>query len=660
MKNKDQILLESIYNLILEGKKETIDYLQKNNADQNTITLFTKQDITGKPLFPTDQAIIMFNWIKDNPVNLDDIETDYNNFKKYFPNKNLKDFKNYLNFSETVHGKVGEKEFENRNKDVGTIDVHGDDKENVIADDEDVLILKGDDEHKCVRYGKGYSFCISRPYGGNMYGNYRLSKESTFYFVYFKKVPKEDPKHIMVLDRTNDGWEWTFGENQTKVIEGGWDELIGQYPILAKYEKKFVNNPLNDEEKEYQEKLSNFSQNPTKEDFQKFSYKEKADVLKFGMEIPEDLFDSLDKFLRNEYVSVGPNIEENIFNKLDDIEKQRYIKVRKTILNQEEPKLLLDLEIVRNDPKLYEKYIKREEEYYNQFIKKYGDLEHDDEDKILYFNVKYFPLNLPQLQTSGNIDAYKAITINLPKLQTSGHIHASKAIEINLPQLQTSEGIHAPDVRKINLLELQKSGHIDAPSVTELNLPKLQTSGNINAYKARTINLPKLQTSWNISASNAIETNLPLLSTSKSIYVCKAIEIDLPQLQRCESINAFNATKINLPQLQRCESINAFNATEINLPQLQTSRNIDSSKAITINLPQLQTSGHIDARSAIEINLPKLQKCDHIYASWRTKKIIISKKLVSFLMNVKEHCEIIHPEEQEVKTESFKQYFNRI
>ena len=258
MKNKDQILLENLYNLISEGKKETIDYLQKNGADQDTITLFIKQDATGKPLFPTDQAIIMFNWIKDNPVNLSDIEKDYNNFKKYFPNKNLKDFKNYLNFSEIVHAKVGEKEFENRNKDVGTIDVHGDDKENVIADNEEILILKGDDEHKCVRYGKGYSFCISRPYGGNMYGNYRLSKESTFYFIYFKKVPKEDPKHIMVLDRTRDGWEWTFGENQTQVIEGGWGELIKAHPILAKYEKKFVNKPLTEEEKNYQKKTWKF------------------------------------------------------------------------------------------------------------------------------------------------------------------------------------------------------------------------------------------------------------------------------------------------------------------------------------------------------------------------------------------------------------------
>ena len=545
MKNKDQILLENLYNLISEGKKETIDYLQKNGADQDTVTLFTKLDATGKPLFPTDQAIIMFNWIKDNPVKLSDLETDYNNFKKYFPNKNLKDFKDYLNFSETVHAKVGEKEFENRNKDVGIIDVHGDDKENVIADNEEVLILKGDDEHKCVRYGKGYSFCISRPYGGNMYGNYRLSKESTFYFIYFKKVPKENPKHIMVLDRTKDGWEWTFGENQTKVIEGGWDELIAQYPILAKYEKKFVNKPLNDEEKEYQEKLSDFSQNPTIKDFQKFSYKEKADVLKFGMEIPEDLFDSLDKFLRNEYVSVGPNIEENIFNKLNDIEKQRYIKVRKTILNQEEPNTPLDVEIVKNDSELYEKHIKPEEEYYNQFIKRYGNLEHDAEDKILYFNLKYFPLNLPQLQTSGDINAFQVITINLPQLQTSGKIYASNAKKINLPQLQTS----------------------------------------------------------------------------RTIYASKAREINLPQLQTSDNISAYSVTELNLPQLQRCNVI--------------------------------------DARSVIELNLPKLQSCEKIYVSWRTKKIIIPKKSASFLINVREHCQIIHPEDQEVKVESFKEYINR-
>jgi hypothetical protein len=548
MRDRDSLILESLYSFILEGKKETIDYLQKNDADQDTITFFTRQDNKGKPLFPTDHAVVLYNWIKDNPVKLDDIEKDYMDFRKYFPNKNLKDFRDYMDFSEQVHAKAGEKSFAERNKEEsGDIDVHGVDKENVIADDEDVLILRGDDEHKCVKYGKGYSFCISRPYGGNMYGNYRLSKESTFYFVYFKKIPKENPKHIMVLDRTRDGWEWTFGENSTQVIEGGWDEVVESFPELEKYEDDFINKELTDEEKEYQKKLAKFVDDPRKEKFEEFSYKEKADVLKFGMKIPEDLFDSLDKFLRNEYISVGPNIDLYTFNKLNDKEKERYIKVRKTIINQQEPETSLDVEIVKNDPKLYEKYIKPEENDYNQFIKRYGDLEHYD-DESLSLNLKYFPLNLPQLQTSGDIDAYNVKEINLPKLQKSGYITAFSATKINLPQLQISGGITANNATELKLPQLREGRHIEANNVTELNLPQLQTSDDIVAFEATQLNLPQLQTSRHIRAD-------------------KATVINLPQLRECGHIIAYSATKINLPQLQISGGIDASSAKKIIIPK---------------------------------------------------------------------------------------------
>ena len=114
MRDRDSLILESLYSFILEGKKETIDYLQKNDADQDTIAFFTKQDNKGKPLFPTDHAVVLFNWIKSNPVKLEDVERDYNDFRKYFPNKNLKDFKDYMDFSEQVHAKSGEKSFAQR------------------------------------------------------------------------------------------------------------------------------------------------------------------------------------------------------------------------------------------------------------------------------------------------------------------------------------------------------------------------------------------------------------------------------------------------------------------------------------------------------------------------------------------------------------------
>jgi hypothetical protein len=549
MRDRDSLILESLYSFILEGKKETIDYLQKNDADQDTIAFFTRQDNKGKPSFPTDHAVVLFNWIKNNPVKLEDVERDYNDFRKYFPNKNLKDFRDYMDFSEQVHAKSGEKSFAQRNKEEsGDIDVHGVDKENVIADDEDVLILRGDDEHKCVKYGKGYSFCISRPYGGNMYGNYRLSKESTFYFVYFKKVPKENPKHIMVLDRTKDGWEWTFGENSTKVIEGGWDEVIETFPELEKYEDAFINKPLTDEERDYQRKLSGFARNPRKEKFEQFSYKEKADVLKFGMEIPEDLFDSLDKFLRNEYISVGPNMDLDIFNKLNDKEKERYIKVRKTIINQRGFKTKIDFEILKT-------------------LK--------ETDAPIYYSAR----------ESG--DNPLTMEVNLPLLEKCGYINCDYAIKINMPELREFKSITF-NGREMNLPKLEKGEILRLMHMMEIDLLNLKKCAILDFYGAKKINLPELQEC--VGGMNAPN----------------AIEINLPQLQKIHDIRADNAKKLNIPQLQECGDIEAYEVIGVlNLPQLQKSGFISANHVLELNLPRLQESGEINANLAKKIIIRK-------------------------------------------------------
>lgn len=334
---------------LIEGNKETTDYLNKNvphSAWKDSLDIllrtFTKADSTGKPIFPTNDVIQFFKWIKDNTaVNLSTIEKDYLDFKNFYPGKPLNMFKDYLKFTEAVHDKAREKEYKQRNLSVKNDSPRESteyNKEDLIADTDDVLILRGSNERKCVEYGKGYSFCISRPGGGNMYGNYRISKASTFYFIFFKKILESDPndpKHIMVLDHTKDGWEWTFGDNRTQKIPGGWKEVIQKFPVLAQYEKYFINKPLTEEEKAYHEKLMKFVRKPTLENFNAYSYKEKADVLKFGMKIDDDVFDSLDRDLRNEYVAIGPPISKKQFEVLSDSEKKQYMKVRANILRQE-------------------------------------------------------------------------------------------------------------------------------------------------------------------------------------------------------------------------------------------------------------------------------------------------------------------------------------
>lgn len=259
------------------------------------------------------------------------------NFEKYKNGISQKDpfqYKTFTEFEQAIDAAKGKSEFEKRNLDnKSNPKRYADRQDNLseaIAEDDNVTIFKGDEEHKCVKYGKGYSFCISRPYGGNMFGNYRLSKSSTFYFIFFKKVPKSDPKHIMVLDRTKYGWEWTFGDNNTKPIEGGFEEVVEKFPVLRKYGDIFENVPLSEEEKRYNDIIERWWDKPNQntDAFRRYDYKLKTQIVRSGATLKNDIFDLLDTKLRNEYVSSAPNLTYIQADKLTTGEIKRFRSVR--------------------------------------------------------------------------------------------------------------------------------------------------------------------------------------------------------------------------------------------------------------------------------------------------------------------------------------------
>jgi hypothetical protein len=482
-----------IWALYLEGAAEDMimSSLRKLQASPEEIGLFSRKE-NGKMLFKPEHVATLFKWIKMEHGNARELADDYKNYLKYFPNKKLDQFKSYIDWTQQVHDKRDEDSYESRYKDIGDIEIEGQDRESVLADDEDVLILRGDDEHKCVRYGKGYSFCISRTGGGNMYGTYRLSKSSTFYFVFFKKIPRENERHIMVLDRTSEGWEWTFGKNQTKVIEGGWNKITKTFPVLAKYKNLFINKPLTDEEKDYQEKLGRFVDAPSMDKFNEFTYKQRADVLKFGMLIPLDVFNSLNKFLRNEWVGVGPKMSDDIYEKLSSSERSRFTKVREQQLYQREFEDKYDIEICNNNPELYDKHIKSDEELSKKEEKEINAKIKDGtlNENLIIASKLFFPNLDNLLVVKGDIFAHKAQNLSLPRLQQCKNFIANSLASLSLPRLQQSGDIYVAKATDLNLPHLQKSGYIFTYVATDLNLPRLQKTKNIYAKAAKRIVVP--------------------------------------------------------------------------------------------------------------------------------------------------------------------------
>jgi hypothetical protein len=276
---------------------------------------------------------IVAKFFNDAPE--EEIRREIDDFERYKNALAIKDpfqYKTWLDFTEAIHGAKGKAEFKKRNKEaVPTTRVVRRPTEKdpeALVDDENITIYKGDSEHKCVKYGNEYSFCISRPGGGNMYGNYRLEKASTFYFIYFKQTPKTDPKHIMVLDHTENGYEWTFGDNNTQSINGGWGEVVEEFPLLTPYKDLIVNEKLSRDEENTINIVQDFKYNQNLQSFNSYDYAIKTTIVKSGVSLRDEIFDTLDRDLRNEYISVGGNLTHHQAKSLKGSEINRYIKVR--------------------------------------------------------------------------------------------------------------------------------------------------------------------------------------------------------------------------------------------------------------------------------------------------------------------------------------------
>ena len=181
-----------------------------------------------------------------------------------------------------------------------------------VYEDDNIIIHKASNQGETVLLGQGYTFCISRKEGGNLYIAYRLRAGSTFYFARLKHKDSNrlengltfvDPSHMIVMDAQSSGkYQWTWADNGSQghgTKDVTVDEAIQQFPEFSPaFEKKiFKNDPISDVERE---KLKKFQGG----DFNSFTYNEKMEYVKSGY-TKNVIFKELDKKLRNEYLGIG-------------------------------------------------------------------------------------------------------------------------------------------------------------------------------------------------------------------------------------------------------------------------------------------------------------------------------------------------------------------
>lgn len=143
--------------------------------------------------------------------------------------------------------------------------------EDVMFENDNVIILDTNTKAKCVMYGQGESWCITKP-ELNYYNTYRLSYKATPYFVLQKNINGNEQKLVImnygyrgyaIADRSNTGSR-SGGSSDAMP----WDEIEQQLPNLQGLERYFPYREITDDENRYAELLDKIKANFVADDLQ--------------------------------------------------------------------------------------------------------------------------------------------------------------------------------------------------------------------------------------------------------------------------------------------------------------------------------------------------------------------------------------------------------
>jgi hypothetical protein len=173
-----------------------------------------------------------------------------------------------------------------------------------IYDKDNLVIFKGDARPKCIQYGQGYSWCISRNDSSNLYTRYRFAGNNpVFYFVFDKDRVKDDELHAVVIHvDKNNKYQLTTSRNDGD-HEVSWEEITRHLPKLARLKSLFKPQPITDEERSDYLK---YGKEVSDQVFSRFTYAEKAKYIEYGNELSEEQQNALPYELLATYAKQNP------------------------------------------------------------------------------------------------------------------------------------------------------------------------------------------------------------------------------------------------------------------------------------------------------------------------------------------------------------------
>ena len=173
-----------------------------------------------------------------------------------------------------------------------------------IYNKNNLVIYKGDSKPKCIQYGSGYTWCISRSDSSNLYNRYRFaSDEPVFYFVFDRNRPKNDPWHAAVIYVTRDNRYMVATADNPGDQEMTWQQISQKQPKLSQLQNLFKPQPPSAEERA---DYAKYGKPVSSETYDNFSYQEKIKYIEFGNELDSNQEAELDSQLLSLYSKQNP------------------------------------------------------------------------------------------------------------------------------------------------------------------------------------------------------------------------------------------------------------------------------------------------------------------------------------------------------------------
>jgi len=137
---------------------------------------------------------------------------------------------------------------------IDSVELNDISKDDAIYNENGLVIYEGDSKEKCILYGKGENWCISRKDLTNTFNSYRyMMNEPNFYFIFDADKKESNPFKKIVLLITKDGKYIIANRDNSGNYDGNnlitWSNILRYQPKLKNIKHLFKSKPLTDEEK---------------------------------------------------------------------------------------------------------------------------------------------------------------------------------------------------------------------------------------------------------------------------------------------------------------------------------------------------------------------------------------------------------------------------